>query len=251
MNDVSLEDCLNVDTPNCFIARESNNCSPGKGLIALCHAAADNQEVQHFLENIRNLNASRAMELTVRGRRTFSDATYAPVVEVLVSLHIEDYDDFKMSMIRSLGSPTITHIGLRNCTKVVIRRNDLWFFSRLAKLELVDSAVARIEDGAFNLLPLLGQLSLDGRIPLIKKMTSVQKEHLRLLHCDCQYKWLRVYFEQNPHLIAEKRSGEVFDLGGIQSAAVNIRDVYAPIDCNKNSLIGETSQTLFSVNDPC
>ena len=82
-------------------------------------------------------------------------------------------------------------------------------------------------------------------------MTSAQKKHLRLLHCDCQYKWLRVYLVKNPKLIAEKKSKEVFAIGGFSSGGTTIRELYAPIDCNKNDLIGEMSQIPFSINDPC
>ena len=53
-------------------------------------------------------------------------------------------------------------------------------------------------------------------------MTSAQKEHLRLLHCDCQYKWLRVYLKKNPDLIAEEQKGEILDVGGLKTEGANI-----------------------------
>ena len=63
---------------------------------------------------------------------------------------------------------------------------------------LYNCTVARIEEDAFDMLLLLRQVSLDAGIPLNMKMTSARKEHFRLLYCDCEYKWLRVYFEMIP-----------------------------------------------------
>ena len=251
MRDISPQDCSGVRTTNCYIGSESNNCSPGRGLFARCDAAADNQEVQHFLENIRDLNASRALSLVVEGRRTFTEATYAPVADILIGLNIFDYEYFDMSMIRSLRLPILTQIALYNCANVMIGRNDFGFFSRLTSLMMINSTVARIEQGAFDTLPLLREIFFDNSIPLNTKMTSAQKEHLRLLHCDCQYKWLRVYLVKNQKLIVEKQDKEVYDLGGLSSISKTIRDLYAPIDCNKNDLIGKMSQLPFSINDPC
>ena len=243
--------CSSANTENCKVTGGRHTCSPGEGVTAECSTAADNQEIQKFLENARDLNASLAIALSVSGERTFSHSTYAPVEDTLFSLDIADFDDFDMSLIRSLRLPVITHMGLRNCANVVIGRDDFWFFPRMTRLVMDNCTVDRIEQGAFNMLPLLRQISLDGGIPLNKKMSSAQKEQLRLLHCDCQYRWLRVYLEKNPNLIAEKQRGEVFTFSGTESNGATIRDVFAPVDCSKDDLIGEMSQIAFSVNDPC
>ena len=118
--------------------------------------------------------------------------------------------------IRLLRLPITTQIELRNCANFLIGRNDFWFSARLTSVwkrtkvvssdedigttmfVLYNCTVARIEEDAFDMLLLLRQVSLDAGIPLNMKMTSARKEHFRLLYCDCEYKWLRVYFEMIP-----------------------------------------------------
>ena len=248
MRNISRLDCDDANTGYCYIR---DNCAPGKALVAVCNEPADGEEVRNFLKKIGALNASQPLWLSVSAQQTFYLETYAPVADMLVSLTIAWTDDFNMSMIHALRLPILTQIKIRYCTNVVIERKDFRFFARLTSLWIEDSTVARIEQGAFDVLPLLRQISFDKGIPLSTTMTSAQKEHLRLLHCDCRYKWLREYLAQNPNLIAGKKDEDVLNIGGIHASRATIRDLYAPIDCSKDDLIGEMWQIPFSVNDPC
>ncbi|OWA54487.1 hypothetical protein BV898_18888, partial [Hypsibius exemplaris] len=84
-----------------------------------------------------------------------------------------------------------------------------------------------------------------------RPMTKAVREHLRLLHCDCSYDWLRVFLKKNPQLIAAKRVGEVHRFGGILSNSFKQRDIYVPVDCLKASLLGAPDQTEFTINVDC
>ncbi|GAV06148.1 hypothetical protein RvY_16179 [Ramazzottius varieornatus] len=251
IRDIDRRQCSSVNTANCRVMPGSKNCKRGFGLITQCEAAADNLEVGQFLTNIGRLNASRGMEFTIKGRRTFSNDDFAPAADVIIILIIADFDGLAMSMLRSLNLPAITHIGLSNCRNVVIGQDDFLFFPRLTMLVLYNSTVARIEQGAYESLPLLQQVAFDGGIPLDGTMTVEQRDYLWLLHCDCQYKWLRKFLDKNRNLITAKQAGEVHAFGGIMSHSATIRQMYAPVDCARKDLIGELTQIPFTVNDPC
>ncbi|OWA54085.1 hypothetical protein BV898_18504 [Hypsibius exemplaris] len=157
MNRVTPEKCLGVNTENCRIGKESNNCADGLGLIATCTADASNIEIQYFFTKIQRLNASRGLEVTINGKREFKQNVFEPVADILIVLIVADYPDFSLSALRELELPIITHIGLSNCSNVVIRTDDLLFYPRLTMFILAKSTVKEIEEGAFESLQFLKQ----------------------------------------------------------------------------------------------
>ena len=82
-------------------------------------------------------------------------------------------------------------------------------------------------------------------------LSKAQLDHLRLLHCDCQYEWLRAFLRKYPYLIEPRRAGEVHRFGGIISDAFKLRDIFVPVDCAKPGLVGDETQTEFSINTNC
>lgn len=221
------------------------------GLIASCSASAMDVEIQFFFSKIQRLNASRALEVTIRGERDFMQDTFAPVADILINLIIADYSDFRVSSLRSLELPIITHIGLLNCTNVIITQDDLLFFPKLTMFVMAKSTVTDIENGAFDSLLYLKQLAFDIGYKTDKPLPAAVQKHLRLLHCDCRYGWLRNFLKKHPQLMSSTSVGQIHRFGGILSHAFKSHDLYIPVDCSKPSLIGEDSQNDFSINDNC
>ncbi|OWA50927.1 putative Zinc metalloproteinase nas-7 [Hypsibius exemplaris] len=228
MNRVTPEKCLGVNTENCRIGKESKNCADGLGLIATCTADASNIEIQYFFTKIQRLNASRGLEVTIHGKREFKQNIFEPVADILIILIVADYPDFSLSALANWScrpSPTSA------CQTA--------------------STVKEIEQGAFESLQFLKQVTLDTGYRADRPMTKAMLEHLRLLHCDCSYDWLRVFLKKNPQLIAAKRVGEVHRFGGILSNSFKQRNIYVPVDCSKTNLLGAPDQTEFSINLDC
>jgi hypothetical protein len=210
-----------------------------------------NVEIQFFFSKIGRLNASRGLEVTIYGKRTFTQETFASVADILIILTIADYNDFKLSYLRTLELPIITHIGLVNCSNIVIEQDDLLFFPRLTMFIMAKSTAMTIGDGAFDSLLHLQQVTFETGYKTNKNLPAAVKEHLRLLHCDCKYEWLRAFLKKYPHLIAPKRLAEVHSFGGILSHAFTLRQIFIPVDCAEPNLVGEDSQTEFAINSVC
>lgn len=161
MDPVTPQQCLALNTENCLISPASRNCSAGNGFIATCSADASNIEVEYFFTKLQRLNAGRALEVTVRGVREFVNRTFAPVADILIILIVADYPDFALSSLRALELPVITHIQLSNCANLVVKQDDLLYFPRLTMFILAKSTVRQIEEGAFDSLKGLQQVSFD------------------------------------------------------------------------------------------
>jgi hypothetical protein len=251
MNPITPKQCLALNTKNCRILPASKNCMKGFGLITSCSAEAINIEIQFFFTKIQRLNASRGLEVTLHGERTFSQKIFSPVVDILVILTVADFPNFKMSNLRTLELPIITHLGVDSCSNIVIQKDDLFPFPLLSMFVMSKSTVKSIEEGAFDSLPHLQQLCIDTGFKTNKALPAAVKDHLRLLHCDCNYQWFRAFLKKHPHLTAAKAVGEVHSFGGILSHAFTKRQIVIPVDCAKPDLIGDYSQTEFSINTDC
>ena len=251
MKDITPDQCSGLTTPNCRISKETKTCRRGSGLFAECDASAENQEVREFLSKIAQLNAGRGLKFTVKGPRAFPNDAYAQVADILIIIIVADFDDFDLSMLRSLELPILTHIGITNSRNVVIGKDDFLPFPSLTMFVLTKSTVAKLDQGALESLAHLQQALFDTGIPIDKSMTLEQRDHLKLLHCDCEHAWLRKWLKAKPQLIAAKSPGEVHSFGGILSNGFFIRQIYAPIDCASTNLIGEITQVPFSINDTC
>lgn len=118
---------------------------------------------------------------------------------------------------------------------------------RLKELVLFLCTVRYIESGSFENLPSLQLFAPDYGITT--ENAGEFKVHLRKLHCDPTYRWLREYLELNPKLINPKEPAEVYMIGSFRSSLWNYRDIFFAVDCTKDNLLGSDRQQAFSVND--
>lgn len=250
LGDIDEKQCNRINSDNCNLLPESQNCSRGIGLYVQCKAAADNVELEYFFKIIQKINASRALEVKLFGQRQFSQKTFDPIKDVLIILIISNFEDFTFSSLQDLQLPFLTHLGVSKSENVEIRNGDLLVFPKLTMVVLFRVTVKRIEENAFSTLTLLRQLVLDGGYDKVKPFTEEQKSHLQLLHCSCEYDWLRTLLKNNPAFIAPRLAGQVHTFGGILSNAFTLRETFLPVDCTSEDLRGDVHQTEFSVNVP-
>ena len=253
MKPVTLSECADLKTDSCGMFPDINpNCSNAySGLFAECNFAP-NYEVAIFNDMIARLNASRGLSLSLQGTRTFPAGVFAPVKDVLVRLDIWDFPGIKLSSFRSTAGnfPVMQDLLLGRCSDIEILRTDLQVFPALRVFSLWSGSTVRsIEPGSFDELPYLRHISFEKDFDASEPLPQTALDHLRLLHCDPQYKWLRLFVRQRPYLIAPKTSGEIFSVGGIESPAYLKEEIFVPVDCSIQSLVGGVGFSKFSSLD--
>ena len=145
--------------------------------------------------------------------------------------------------------PVIQVFFLQRCSDIEILRTDLQVFPALRAFFLWQGSTIRsIEPGSFDQLPYLRHITFD-TFDTSKPLPQTALDQLRLLHCDPQYKWLRVFLRERPYLIAPKAEGEIFDVGGFVNSAYLKKDIFTPVNCSLESLVGGALFRNFSSLD--
>ena len=256
MKPVTPSECAALKTDSCGMFPGINaDCSKAyTGFIANCNFAP-NYEIAIFNAMIAQLDAGRGLSLTLQGTRTFPASVFAPVKDVLVDLGIWDFPGIKLSSFRSAAGnfPVVQSFTLARCSDIDILRTDLQVFPALRVFYFsTGSTVRSIEPRSFDELPYLRHVTFERGFDTSKPLPQAVLNHLRLLHCDPQYTWLRVFLRERPYLIAPKASGEIFSVGGVQNKANLQKNIFVPVDCSLESLVGEAKFSKFSsLNEWC
>ena len=252
MKPVTPSECADLKTDSCGMTAPNANCSiTYGGFYADCNSAPD-YEIEYFTGMIAQLNASHGLDLTLRGTRTFPSGVFAPVKDILVSLTIYDFPAIKLSLLRSAAGnfPVIQVFFLQRCSDIEILRTDLQVFPALRALFLFrGSTIRSIEPGSFDELPYLRHITFENGFDTSKPLPQTALDQLRLLHCDPQYTWLRVFLRERPYLIAPIAEFEIFDVGGIANSAHLKKDIFIPVNCSLESLVGGAGFSKFSSLD--
>ena len=253
MKPVTLSECAALKTDSCgMITGINSDCSNANGgFFADCNIAP-NYEVVIFNGMIAQLNAGHGLQLNLQGPRAFPASVFAPVKDVLLALTIYDFPAIKLSSFRSAAGnfPVMQILELARCSDIEILRTDLQVFTALRIFELwAGSTVRSIEPGSFDELPYLRHITFENGFDTSKSLPRTVLDHLRLLHCDPQYKWLRVFLRKRPYLIAPKASGEIYRVGGIKNNAYLKEDIFIPVDCSLEGLVGGAGFSEFSSLD--
>ena len=246
-------ECAALKTDSCQMIVPNVKCSyEFFGFFSDCKFAP-NYEVAIFLSKMAQLNASRGLSLTLHGPRNFSASVFAPVKNVLVSLDIWDFPGIKLSSFRSAEGnfPVMQGLRLGRCSDIEIQRTDLRVFPALRVFSLWSGSTVRsIEPGAFDELPYLRHINFEQGFDTSKPLPQTALDHLRLLHCDPQNTWLRVFLRERPYLIAGKVSGAFYRVGGVDSSIISINDISIPVDCSLKSLVkGEWFRNFSSLDE--
>ena len=253
MKPVTPSECADLKTDSCGMYPDINqNCSQSNlGFYSICKFAPS-YEIAIFTTMIAELNASRGLSLTLQGPRTFPATVFAPVKDILVSLNIWDFPAIKLSSFRSAAGnfPVMQYLALAGCSDIEILRTDLQLFTALRVFELIyGSTVRSIEPHSFDELPYLRHITFEYGFDTSKPLPQTALDHLRLLHCDPQNTWLRVFLRERPYLIAPKASLEIFHVGGLVNVAYLKKDIFIPVDCSLKSLVGGAGSSNFSSLD--
>ena len=252
MKPVISSECAALKTDSCGMMDPNANCSQADwGFWADCNSAP-NFEVAIFLSMIAQLNASHGLALNLHGTRNFPAGVFAPVKDVLVALHIWDFSGIKLSSFRSAEGnfPVMQHLLLGRCSDIEIQRTDLRVFPALRVFDLWSGSTLRsIEPGAFDELPYLRHITFEKGFDTSKPLPQTALNHLRLLHCDPQNTWLRVFLRERPYLIAPNAEGEIYGVGGIVNKAIFKEDTFIPVDCSLKRLVKDAWFPNFSSLD--
>ena len=252
MKRVTRSECEDLQTDSCGMIASRTNCSAiRRGLFANCYSLF-NYEVAVFNDMIAQLNASRGLDLYLQGTRTFPACVFTPVKDVLVSLNIRYFPAIKLSSFRSAAGnfPVMQDLTLSQCSSIEILRTDLQVFPALRVFYMGSGSTVRsIEPRSFDSLPYLRHINFEHGFDTNKPLPQSALDHLRLLHCDPLYKWLRVFLRERPYLIAPKEEGEIFDVGGLVNKASLKKDIFIPVDCLSESLVGGVGFSKFSSLD--
>ena len=252
MKPVTPSQCADLKTDSCGMTAPNADCSnTNAGFWADCNFA-QNYEVAIFNDMIAQLNASRGLQLILHGTRTFPAGVFTPVKDVLLSLYIFNFPAIKLSSFRSAAGnfPVVQYLGLGRCSDIEILRSDLQVFPALRIFSMAQGSTVRsIEPRSFDELHYLRHISFENGFDISQPLSQVALDHLRLLHCDTQYKWLRVFLSERPYLIAPKAEGEIFVVGGIQNGGYLEKDIFIPVDCSSKRLVGGAGFSKFSLLD--
>ncbi|XP_055340482.1 uncharacterized protein LOC129589668 [Paramacrobiotus metropolitanus] len=119
------------------------------------------------------------------------------------------------------------------CSNQEIRKADFQFNSKLKRLVFHATTIASIERNAFDALAELEIFQLEEwwkpREQIVKaKREAEVRRHLQLLHCDCQYQWLRNWLNAKSLLANTKSLVNTFPE---DRESVTVGEMYIPINC--------------------
>ncbi|OQV23389.1 hypothetical protein BV898_02835 [Hypsibius exemplaris] len=250
MKEISPETCTNLDTDSCEIYKKkdhSNNCE--SALFAYCSPRASNFETTYFFRKVGRLNAGHGLGLNLGGERSFTKKMFEPIADILISLDVYDFPHFSTSLFSaaSVKLAILQELGIYNCQSIEIQRDDFLAFPSLRVLKFYGkSTIASIEENAFDSLMYLRHITFEEGFNTLSELSPELRNHLSLLHCSPNYKWLRDWLQLRPYLLTPIEDGEVISAGGLTSSKVLKENIFVPVDCASSKLIAENTDGPFS-----
>ncbi|OQV23383.1 putative 12-oxophytodienoate reductase 11 [Hypsibius exemplaris] len=138
-------------------------------------------------------------------------------------------------------------LNFNKCQRIVIQRDDFLPFPSLRVLWYGGgSTIASIEENAFDSLLYLRHITFEQGFDTFSELASGLRNHLKLLHCTPEYKWLRDWLQQRPYLLSPKKAWELYDMGGMGNGEQLKGTIFIPVDCATSNLIADDKRrTIF------
>ncbi|XP_055342008.1 uncharacterized protein LOC129590682 [Paramacrobiotus metropolitanus] len=143
--------------------------------------------------------------------------------------------------------PSLIRLEMRNCYNMTIKKRDFALMPQLRVFEAITSSIAEIEAHTFTDLVNLRSLMLErglsdllwygktGPVSLRTLPSKADMEHMRRLHCDCFYAWLRNFLKTKPYLLQDRGDGEVAIVGNYRTTGFGVKGEFRPylnVDCS-------------------
>ncbi|XP_055356559.1 uncharacterized protein LOC129601715 [Paramacrobiotus metropolitanus] len=187
----------------------------------------------------------------------FLSIAVTPIAKQIISFTL--YNCQKVTCTSKLASLALSNLQsftLDGCSEWVhpwLKREDFAASPRLRMVVISRCVPFDLDAFTFTNLPDLQLLALDNQVTSYSKSYSdAGLLHLRNLHCDCKYAWLRDLFTANPGLLGERAAGSVYQVCDAANPALKKEDVFVPVNCKKNLTSNPANydwkQTAYSIN---
>lgn len=221
-------------------------------------SAADIEEAREFTLKVAHLDNGHPIGFSVKDTDAAPEL-FAPLSPLAAMLKITHCATPRTTgKLPNLNLPNLMVIALGNCaSEVAIKKADFSKNCMLRVIQFLGIYLLSIEPGTFTDLPELRHLGLERqewRAPSTYCGERALQALTVKLHCDCEYRWMRKWFKENPRLLAAAESGELYNIGEYKSRAYTKDEKFSPIDCANISSYecgAPSSLKNYSLNDPC
>ncbi|XP_055344330.1 uncharacterized protein LOC129592344 [Paramacrobiotus metropolitanus] len=225
--------------------------------------------------HLKTVSPNRAVIIELDEKNDTTDPVHSDVIEPvrqqLIALTIHHCVTHTVtSKINAVGSfPYLVRLVMKSCWGLIIKKKDLENMQQLRMVQFIAATIAEMEPYTFTNLKNLQSLRLEEELRyLLKQRADNNSKSIRgnliadsdvnriaRLHCNCSLAWFRNFLQAKPHLIAEKREGEVYVVGNFISDrvfAVGMFRSVLNVDCAKNvSIHNINAGPKFSYNTGC
>lgn len=232
------------------------NCS-GRSTIEIDTYRIKTLEVS-FLQNVSSqvalIDANRPIAFGLKDSET-NPEVFVPLSKRVVMLRLFDCIGPRVTgKLPSLNLPSLLLFIVHRCRQPInVLKADFETNCLLRGVEFTGTPLAFFGEGSFTNLPNLRYLALE-RSGNRRGCHDTTMQPLKTkLHCDCEYRWLRIFLAKNPTVISSINMTEIIDFGQQYGTSDRIA-IYTPIDCANvtySNCREPSAQMEYSINDPC
>ncbi|XP_055343680.1 uncharacterized protein LOC129591859 [Paramacrobiotus metropolitanus] len=250
IDDISATECRSLNSRNCDVSSQSNDCKDSILHIA-CGISATNDEIQGVFRKFATLRKSRPLTIEMQGNRVLTEHLFESVRNYVIELTVGYHNGITGNILKNLNLPHLLGLGFWQCQNINIPDDALYSYKNLRMLEFGDSTVDFMSQTAISSLPNLKLLALEYDVEPPFRLS--QAKYIWKLHCSCDYQWLRDILIDKPFLIAEKQWGEIHQYGNRGSIPYTKKSIFIPVDCARSTerAIYYNAVGTFSTNVQC
>ncbi|XP_055347568.1 uncharacterized protein LOC129594791 [Paramacrobiotus metropolitanus] len=224
---MSIDHCLDASYLQVLKAKSLSTIT-----VLECHPEASDQDFLDTAMSISTTNPNRAVKAFVSDKDKYqlTQEIVSPIKTQIIELYFYRCADrsgtFKVGQ---LELPNLLLLQFYNCDEMAIGKRDFTHFGQIRRISFLYSTIESIEPGTFTNLPQIKSLQLDAGYNGFNGNVGARK-----IHCDCDYTWLRKWFDVNPHLLDDREEGELYIVGNRLSTPVH--NDFIAVDCGYQNL---------------
>ncbi|XP_055348014.1 uncharacterized protein LOC129595127 [Paramacrobiotus metropolitanus] len=242
-----------------------------------CWEGGTRTAIAVYARNVSLTSPNRAITLELAERNDTEDPVHHdavdPIRQQIIQMQIRHCATATITAkIFGAGEvPNLVSLRVWQGRDLVVKRRD---FSRMPNVRMIIfglTTIQELEPYTFTDIAHLESLTLEMKIGYILYIMS-KPEHdqfwepgslqgkdldkVKKIHCDCSFAWFRNFLKRKPHLIQEKREGEVAVIGNYLSESTNtgIWKGSLSVDCSMAFNYNNTYYTKnrsYSYNTSC
>lgn len=232
------------------------NCTGAAFLTIDMLFACEVKQGSAVISKAKALGVAHMLHLQIK--ESVADSDFFTLIKKDVVALTVDGCKLRRLLLRDFDLANLIGYGIWSCNQLEVLKNDFESSPLLRFIEFYRVTFTSIERDAFSSLSELEHLSLeyyerDENLTIVSHSESITR-----LHCSCDYLWLRQWTEMNPSIVAPKTASEAFAMKVPywefqNNKSISRWQVYVPMDCASQdvTLLVNSSETRFTVNDPC